>query len=364
MSWRNQILQEFTPQVAPLTLVVDPDSLLTEERLLQEIEARGFELFPFEDPIAFRFAYESKYRDRMGCGELTDLVVVLRGETHELRSLPYDLLQTSRQLSFSLKDLFPKLSYPVVKELDSSDLDSLYQAQRQYTSGELGDNTTKDFVLRYVFNIAPEFINQTSDLLLIILRRHYRGQRLPATLDERLIQLLRERQLFPYWPLETIIPDQQACFAFLQARWPQFVRRQLNKSQRAYSPKGTYVTSPPADLPFDHEDVRVYIDNLFLEGYLQPIKVDDLGVSTANLSLPEWVTVGLQIDLAADQQRRLERLLQFVETHLPGPEVRHQEWLTFAHTWEVGAVGGFPDLRQPTVQNLLSCGRKSKRQRA
>ncbi len=283
----------------------------------------------FEDPITFRFAYESKYRDRIEGGDLS-LVVILT--EHELR-LPYDLLQIGRQLSFSLQDLFPNLSYPVVKALDSSDLESLYQAQKQYISGELGDNATKDFVLRYVFNIAPEFINQTSDLLLIILRRHYRGQRLPATLDERLIQLLRERQLFSDWPLETIIPDQQACFAFLQAQWPQFVRRQLNKSQRAYSPTGAYIISSPTNLPFDHEDVRVYIDNLFLEGYLQPIKVDDMGVSTARLNLPEWVAVGLQIDPKADQQRRLEGLLQFGETNLPGPEVRHQEWLTFARTW-------------------------------
>jgi hypothetical protein len=39
-------------------------------------------------------------------------VVVLRAETQELRTLPYDLLQAGRQLSFSLRDLFPNLSYP------------------------------------------------------------------------------------------------------------------------------------------------------------------------------------------------------------------------------------------------------------
>jgi len=140
-SWRNRILQEFTPQIAPLTLVADPDSLLTEEDLLQ---VRGFELIPFEDPVAFRFAYESKYRTRLLQGELTDLVVVLRAETQELRSLPYDLLQAGRQLSFSLRDLFPNLSYPVIQALDRTDLDTLYQAQTQYKPEPLGDNTTKD----------------------------------------------------------------------------------------------------------------------------------------------------------------------------------------------------------------------------
>ena len=47
-----------------LTLVADPDGLLTEEGMLSAIRDRGFDLIPFDDPIAFRFAYESQYRSR------------------------------------------------------------------------------------------------------------------------------------------------------------------------------------------------------------------------------------------------------------------------------------------------------------
>ena len=128
-SWRDEILKEFTPQVARLTLVADPDGLLLEEGILKGVEERGFELIPFEDHVAFRFAYESRYRSRWDRGELTDLVVVLRAAASDLRSLPYDLLQAGRQLSFNLGALFPNLSYPVVDALDRSDLDDLYEAQ-------------------------------------------------------------------------------------------------------------------------------------------------------------------------------------------------------------------------------------------
>jgi len=107
-NWREQILKEFTPQVARLTLVADPDGLLTEEGVIQGLRERGFELMAFEDPIAFRFAYESKYRSRWDRGELTELVVVLRAEAQDLSSLPFDLLQAGRKLSFNLGDLFPK----------------------------------------------------------------------------------------------------------------------------------------------------------------------------------------------------------------------------------------------------------------
>ena len=50
-SWRDQILKEFTPKVARLTLVADPDGLLLEEGILHGIRERGFELIPFEDHV-------------------------------------------------------------------------------------------------------------------------------------------------------------------------------------------------------------------------------------------------------------------------------------------------------------------------
>jgi hypothetical protein len=83
VNWRNQILKEFTPQVATLTLVADPDGLLTEAEMLQTIQARGFEIVHFEDAlalpaagIAFRYIYESQYRPQQEQGTALDLVRV------------------------------------------------------------------------------------------------------------------------------------------------------------------------------------------------------------------------------------------------------------------------------------------------
>ena len=100
-NWRDRILREFTPNVARLTLVADPDGLLLEEDVLAGVRARGFELIPFEDHIAFRDAYESRFRSRWDQGERTELVVVLRSAVGDLGFLPYDLLQAGRRLSFT-----------------------------------------------------------------------------------------------------------------------------------------------------------------------------------------------------------------------------------------------------------------------
>ena len=162
-NWRDSILREFAPNVSRLTLVADPDGLLLEEGILQGIRERGFELIPFEDHVAFRFAYESKFRTYWDQGQQTDLVVVLRSPESDLSALPYDLLQTGRRLSFNLGEIFPHLSYPVITALNREDLDLLYEAQQKHAPGPLGDNATKEFVLRQVYAIAPELIKEPTD---------------------------------------------------------------------------------------------------------------------------------------------------------------------------------------------------------
>jgi len=330
-SWRDQILKEFTPKVARLTLVADPDGLLLEEGILEGIRERGFELIPFEDHIAFRYAYESKFRSRWDRGEYTDLVVVLRSQARELSGLPYDLLQAGRKLSFSLGDIFPNLSYPVVSALDRGDLDALYEAQRRHAPGPLGDNATKEFVLRHVFEIAPELVKQPSDLLRVLLRRHYRRQRIPAGLDERFIQLLRQNKVFDEWPLETLVADREAFFTFLQERWPIFLDREAAKGtsgvREAKKPYGLSIKGP-VELPFDHDDIRVYIDNLFVEGLLHPVSHEH-----ADSLSKTWAGIGVRTTAIQDRSRRLDKLIDSLETTIPAEHAKHTDWFHFARRW-------------------------------
>ncbi len=330
-TWRSQILKEFTPRASCLTLVADPDGLLLEEGVLQAIRERGFDLIPFEDPVAFRFAYESKYRAYWDQGERSDLVVTVGAGKEALNALPYDLLRIGRKLSFDLGRLFPGVSYPVISALDAGDLDALYNAFQRHKPGSLGDNATKEFVLRHVFKIAPELIKKPSDLLRVLLRRHFRNQRLPDILDERLIHLLRDSALFNDWPLEKIVPGRTEFFLFLQERWPAFLNRlTASETESVHDCRQSYGFELPGalDIPFDHDDVRVYIDNLFLEGFLRPISYEKAGKLADS-----WVSVGIAIDQEKDRERRLKGLIKSIRATLPGDAARHQDWLDFAHRW-------------------------------
>ncbi len=336
--WRDRILKALTPGVARITVAADPDGLLLEATLLEAIRERGFEIVTFENPVAFRFDYESRFRSRWDRGEGAGLEVVVRTEGHDPAALPYDLVQAGRGLSFGLGDLFPALAYPVVASLDRSDLDALHSAQERHRPNRLGDDATRDFVLRHVFDFAPELVRRPSDLLRLLLRRHYRGQRLPRLLDERLADLLRQGGAFASWPLATILPDRDAFFAFLQERWPRFLDRLAGGigagELRDVEEASGLAIGGPADLPFDHADVRVYIDNLFVEGMLRPA-VHESGRALRG----QWAAVGVRIDPEADRRRRLRRLAEAVRTTLPESDAHHREWLAFACRWaELGVL--------------------------
>lgn len=337
-SWRDAILNDFVPNVSKLTLVADPDCLLTEEKLALELRGRGFDLIEFSDPVEFRYAYESKYRSIWDRGEHTDLVVVLRLQDAELESLPYDLLQAGRKLSFNLGDLFPNLSYPVIEKLDRSLLDSLFEAQRKSPPDRMGDNATKDFILRHVFGIAAELIASEVELLRALLRLHYGKLQIPQMLAERLIQVLKGHDGFKAWPLSEIVPDDEAFFAFLQERWPVFLSAKcgvrgagtgVREPEAHYAPRTAHFRYPGPDrLPFDHQDIKVYIDNLFLEGKLSPVEAKGIEVDAGS-----WVRSGIATSGVDDDELRISRLFGLVEKELPTAEARYSDWTAFALKW-------------------------------
>ncbi len=86
-----------------------------------------FEIVPFEDHVAFRYAYERRFREVWDNGKDTNLVVVLRATRSDISGLPFDLLDQAKRdhrlLSFSLAELFPSLAPHVLSELDRGDLE-------------------------------------------------------------------------------------------------------------------------------------------------------------------------------------------------------------------------------------------------
>jgi hypothetical protein len=332
--WRSPLLAHFSAASAAagrLTVVSDPDGLLTEPGVVERLRERGFELCTFEDHIVFRFAYESRFRRHWDRGETTHLVVVIRTERGDLRAIPHDLLEEAkacgRVLAFSLVELFSSLSPNVVAQLDHCDFDALADALAKAAPGNLGENATRDFILRHVFEIAPELIKSSSDLLRVLLRRHYRSRVFPRQFDERFIEILARSKEWQSWPLERIVPSKEAFLTFLGERWPYFLASKGFARVPGREPSILAINGP-VELPFDHDDVRVYIDNLFAEGLLEPTaSIDAASVEGS------WYRVGVVGSPALDAKVRLERLLLLLPEVLPNDEADHLAWSAFGQRW-------------------------------
>lgn len=78
--WRDRITEKFIPGAHHIYVASDPDGLLVETEIDQQVRDKGFDVLPFEDPIAFRHTYETKYR-RNWTGEDDQSGLIVRTES-------------------------------------------------------------------------------------------------------------------------------------------------------------------------------------------------------------------------------------------------------------------------------------------
>ena len=359
--WRTPLLRHFASELAPLcpvSIVRDTDELLADVRTVEALEAAGFLVWPMEDPLALRLLYEQQFRTATPGAVAAALVITVSSDP---TAVPFDLLRIARAservIDFGLGEVFPTLARSVVRTLDRADFDTLFEAQRRYTPGHLGENATTEFVLRHLFRVAPELINSEADLLKALLQLHFEGRELPEMLATRLTDLLEPR--FPQWPIRSLVGSAHTFWRFLDERWPVFVQDAVGAE-----PDTSKLILPGPDLlPLRHPDVHVYLDNLFMDGRLTRTSV------VARDAVPsDWMAVGVAADLPElDAEVRFQEISGSTRERLPAVDAPHQQWTAFARVWaewlmlrysllagQVAAMGGDPDRLHDFVEQRFS----------
>ncbi len=214
-------------------------------------------------------------------------------------------------MSFALHQMFPKLNYPVIYELDRTYLDAVAESYEAHDGDQLTERETKEFVLMHCFSIVPKLIKTPVDLLKMLLSLHARKVRLPDFLNAFLLESLTKDSTFAAWPLAQILPSREKFLAFLQTEWEGYIGDGGKQNL----------------VPFHHEDVRAYIDTFFLEGSLKPVEHEDVA------SLPKWVRPGVVHDPKADAVRRFRGLRQKFQSEIPSADASHRDWQQAAQRW-------------------------------
>ena len=334
MDWRKRILIQLDEHLEELLLIADSDGLISsDENIIAEIDRRGYDIILFEDSISVRYTYELKYRIEKllslssGTIKHPKLAILFPGPPDQaVKKIPFDIVNASigrggKIISVTIPEIFPNLSYPILEKVETRYFDKLYESYLNYDGPRLGDKQTKEYLLNNIFEINVYNIATSSkELVRILLSMHYRSVILPSILSDYIIEVLSKTGKFDDWPLREIVQNSDQFFNFIQCEWESYL--QLLSEQIKQRP------SKLGKVPFEHRDIRVYIDNLFAEGYLKPIVIDQ-----NHKQFPDWTHSGILVDEAKYLLASIQKLVSNMELDLPAEDASYVSWQKFAFYW-------------------------------
>lgn len=351
--WTERILRHFTADLTRLWVACDPDDVLLDEKLLNEFRIRGFELMLYEDPFAFRVEYEERFRaawDRGEQGPAHSLVLHLRSS--DANTLPWDIVRHGRVVRLSLAELFPKLAYSAVQQVEKEHLAGLFHSHQTELQATRGENESKDFILEHIYQLTPRSIRTPVDFWRELLRIHFANRSLPTMFAQHAASIIQSKGLFADQPVATWLAAKSTLLRVVQDAWYRYLS--------ALGLDGTHggEPTPPVDLltieiPFDHSDVQVLADSMFLDGSLRP-----LAVHSVPEGMPSWIKAGIIQDTAALQTLVLKGIDSLIDA-TPTVASSHKDWSEFAKRYgeilarTYGLPGNEGDEHVPAIRERI-----------
>lgn len=170
-------------------------------------------------------------------------------------------------------------------------------ALKLFSPGRLSPQSSLDFLLRHIYRIAPEVIQSSADLVRLLIRKHYIGIEMPVQIEKRLIYLLSLVPSFGLWNVSQLISNKSYFFDFLQKQWEIYLHNEENSLTSIKFRPDAQLT-----IPFADGDVRIFIDNLFAEGIIKPVAIN-------NLPLGHWASFALLKEPKITEHERVLHLL-------------------------------------------------------
>ncbi|MCI2285142.1 BREX-3 system phosphatase PglZ [Colwellia sp. MSW7] len=292
MDWQKELLGKLDFNAKQCFIISDPEHLCFEPLIAERFEQAEVELVDDSDPISLRFIYESRLEKNnnkaliITCAEIED------------NYIPFDITFNATNINFHINEIIPELEVETLRSISPVYFQPLKEAISSYRPGKLGRIASLDFLLRHIFKIAPEIIQTEVDLVRLLIQKHYLGGEMPEAIEQRLIALLKLNDTFNGWDFDRLLPSKAEFFEFLQVQWTLYLETlvSVDELKEPPWPQGKLI------VPFDDQDVQVYVDNLFADGLLKPVNME-------GISKNHWAVIGIISEDGTSQLKRFSHLL-------------------------------------------------------
>ena len=205
--------------------------------------------------------------------------------------------------------------------MESEHHEALFLAHNKHATQPLGEGATKDFILTHIFRISPYLLGGSEDFWREVLRLHYRGAGLPDLLAKHVAAILNDTPLGDL-PIAELLSSKNYMVRAVQNAWGHFLAQYGIQSDRTSNDSAEAL--PEVSVPFEHPDVRLITDTMFLEGTLQPV-----ATSSSAADLPDWVRVGV-VDDPQSFGTLVSEGAKKIAADLPTVEATHRDWVETA----------------------------------
>jgi hypothetical protein len=322
--WTDRILSHFTADLTRLWVACDPDDVLLDEKLLAELRSRGFEVMLYEDPFAFRAEFEERYRgawDRGEAGPAPSLVLHLRGADQNV--LPWDIVHHGRVARLSLAELFPgwptarssRWSRSTLRHCSMPMKRSCSRLAARTSPRTSSSNTSTNSRRDPSARPSTSGASCCGCTLQTAHCRHCLPSMPPG--------ILQGKGLFADQPVAAWLSSKSVLLRVVQDAWYRYLTGLgLDGSRTGEPPPPDYVAK--IEIPFDHSDVQVLVDSMFLDGTLHP-----MAVHSVPAAMPSWIKAGIVQDPAALQALVLKGVDGLIAS-IPSDGASHKDWSEFA----------------------------------
>lgn len=293
-NWANDLINKLNLDGAFIYLLDDPDGLCFEPNIATFFNSKKVVLVDDLDPLVLRLSYEQWLKEAVA------IPLLIRIVDEQTQQVPYDIAQSAKNVSFNLADICPEIDANALRQIPAKFYQSIVDAISVYRPGKLTPQASADFILRHVYKIAPEIIQNHVDVVRLLIRKHYIGIEMPEYFEQRLIDLLTLNPALRDWDFAALVQKKSLFFDFMQQQWAFYIAmiRPETHIRNALFNRNELV------VPFDDADIRLLIDNLFADGVLQPIEL-----ATNDLPQGHWAVLGIQTPQTKTNYERCKRLL-------------------------------------------------------